>query len=45
MLPQNMPQDLARLMHMICGQVIAMPPRQKRSEFHSRLEELLLKRE
>jgi hypothetical protein len=45
LLPPNMPQDLQRLLQLVLGQTAALPPKQKRSEFTSRLEELLNKGE
>jgi hypothetical protein len=40
-----MPQDLERLLNLLPGQAAALPPKQKRSDHVSRLEELLIKGE
>jgi hypothetical protein len=45
LLPPNMAMDLEHLLHLLPGQAAALPPKQKRSEYTSRLEELLIKGE
>lgn len=45
LLPPNMPLDLQRLLHLLPGQAAALPPKLKRSDYASRLEELLMKGE
>jgi hypothetical protein len=45
LLPPNMPQDYKVLLNLLPGQVAALPPKLRRSEHASRLEELLFKGE
>jgi hypothetical protein len=45
MLPANMPADLQRILNLLPGQAAALPPKQKRGDYYSRLDELLMKGE